>query len=63
MDDKKTKRQNVYKVIMLVILAVLITFMTTTLLMYKNLLMRMTQEQVLEKAQLQLQEAKKMPLL
>ena len=36
MDDKKTKRQNVYKVIMLVVLAVLITFMTTTLLMYKK---------------------------
>ena len=36
MDDKKTKRQNVYKVIMLVVLAVLITFMTTTLLMFKK---------------------------
>ena len=36
MDDKETKRQNVYKVIMLFVLAVLITFMTTTLLMYKK---------------------------
>ena len=36
MDDKRTKRQNVYKVIILVVLAVLITFMTTTLLMYKK---------------------------
>ena len=36
MDDKKTKRQSIYKVIMLVVLAVTITFMITTVTMYKK---------------------------
>ena len=36
MDDKKTKRQSIYKVIMLVVLAVTITFMLTTVTMYKK---------------------------
>lgn len=36
MDDKKTKRQSIYKVIMLVVLAVTITFMLTTVAMYKK---------------------------
>lgn len=36
MEDNKMKRQNIYKVIMLVILAVTITFMVTTILMYNK---------------------------
>lgn len=36
MDDKKTKRQSIYKIIMLVVLAVTITFMLTTVAMYKK---------------------------
>ena len=36
MDDKKTKRQSIYKIIMLVVLAVTITFMLTTVTMYKK---------------------------
>lgn len=36
MDNKKTKRQSIYKIIMLVVLAVTITFMLTTVAMYKK---------------------------
>lgn len=36
MEDKKIKRQNIYKVIMLVILTATITFMLTTMVMYNK---------------------------
>lgn len=36
MEDNKMKRQNIYKIIMLVILAIFITFMVTTILMYNK---------------------------
>ena len=36
MENNKTKRQNVYKVIMLVALTATVTFMLTTLLMYNK---------------------------
>lgn len=36
MEDKKIKRQNIYRVIMLVILSVTITFMITTMVMYNK---------------------------
>ena len=36
MEDKKTSRQRVYKVIMLIVLTAVITFMTTTIFLYKE---------------------------
>lgn len=36
MEDNKIKRQNVYKIIMLVVLTIAITFMLTTMVMYKK---------------------------
>ena len=36
MEDKKLKRQNIYKVVMLVVLTATITFMLTTMVMYNK---------------------------
>ena len=36
MEDKKIKRQNIYKVIMLVVLTATIVFMLTTFMMYNS---------------------------
>ena len=36
MEDKRIKRQNIYKIIMLVILTATITFMLTTMIMYNK---------------------------
>ena len=36
MENNKTKRQNIYKLIMLVVLTTTVTFMITTLLMYNK---------------------------
>ena len=36
MEDKKIKRQNIYKVIMLVVLTATIVFMLTTFMMYNK---------------------------